>query len=144
MRKNIRCICANDWPYNKNRLRHTWQTLLTVITDSCCSGVMSHFQITKFMGPTWGSPGFCRAQMGPMLAPWTLPSGLSWITWQHGDTICLSVPLPNKAYENDSRRCLIIQNMCCLRIWYIYICLTMVTSQSYHRVAINVLLGKVK
>ena len=32
-------------------------------------------QITKFMGPTWGSPGPCRPQMGPMLAPWTLILG---------------------------------------------------------------------
>ena len=34
-------------------------------------------QIAKFMGPTWGPPGSCRPQMGPMLAPWTLLSGLS-------------------------------------------------------------------
>ena len=33
-------------------------------------------QIAKFMGPTWGPPGSCRPQMGPMLAPWTLLSGL--------------------------------------------------------------------
>ena len=32
-------------------------------------------QITKFMGPTWGPPGSCRPQMGPMLAPWTSLSG---------------------------------------------------------------------
>ena len=32
-------------------------------------------QITKFMGPTWGPPRSCRSLMGPMLAPWTLPSG---------------------------------------------------------------------
>ena len=25
--------------------------------------------------PTWGPPGSCRPQMGPMLAPWTLLSG---------------------------------------------------------------------
>ena len=35
----------------------------------------SDVQITKFMGPTWGPPGSCRPQMGPMLAPWTLLSG---------------------------------------------------------------------
>ena len=29
-------------------------------------------QIAKFMGPTWGPPGSCRLQMGPMSAPWTL------------------------------------------------------------------------
>ena len=34
-------------------------------------------QITKFMGPTWGPTGSCRPQMGPMLAPWTLLSGLA-------------------------------------------------------------------
>ena len=33
-------------------------------------------QIAKFMGPTWGRPGSCRPQMGPMLVPWTLLSGL--------------------------------------------------------------------
>ena len=29
-------------------------------------------QIARFMGPTWGPPGSCRTQMGPMIAPWTL------------------------------------------------------------------------
>ena len=32
-------------------------------------------QIAKFMWPTWGPPGSCRPQMGPMLAPRTLLSG---------------------------------------------------------------------
>ena len=32
-------------------------------------------QIAKFIGPTWGPPGSCRPQMGPMLASWTLLSG---------------------------------------------------------------------
>ena len=32
-------------------------------------------QIAKFMGPTWGPPGSCRPQVGPMLAPWHLLSG---------------------------------------------------------------------
>ena len=37
-------------------------------------------QITKFMEPTWGPPGSCRPQMGPMLAPWTLQlSGMIFI-----------------------------------------------------------------
>ena len=39
-----------------------------------------HSQITKFMGPTWGPPGSCQPQMGPMLAPWILLSGMIWIT----------------------------------------------------------------
>ena len=32
-------------------------------------------QIAKFMGPTWGPPGSCWPQMGPMLVQWTLLSG---------------------------------------------------------------------
>ena len=28
------------------------------------------------MGSTWGPPGSCQLQMGPMLAPWTLLSGI--------------------------------------------------------------------
>ena len=30
------------------------------------------------MGPTWSPPGSCRPQMCPMLAPWTLLSGLCY------------------------------------------------------------------
>ena len=33
-------------------------------------------QVAKFMGPIWGPPGSSRPQMGPMLAPWTLLSGV--------------------------------------------------------------------
>ena len=42
-------------------------------------------QIAKFKGPTWGPPGSCRPQMGPMLAPWTLLSAcwLLSVTCRH-------------------------------------------------------------
>ena len=33
--------------------------------------------IARFMGPTWGPSGADRTQVGPMLAPWTLLSGIS-------------------------------------------------------------------
>ena len=36
-------------------------------------------QIAKFMGPTWGPPGSRRPQMCPMLAPWTLLSGINTV-----------------------------------------------------------------
>ena len=45
-------------------------------------------QIAKFMEITWGPPGSCRPQMGPMLAPWTLLSGVFFIetpTWPRFD-----------------------------------------------------------
>ena len=31
---------------------------------------------SKFMGTAWGPPEFGWPQMGPMLAPWTLLSGI--------------------------------------------------------------------
>ena len=56
-------------------------------------------QIMRFMGPTWGPPGSCRPQMGPMLAPWTLLSGtllcqlmftFIWCQW-NSPTPCQSI-----------------------------------------------------
>ena len=43
----------------------------------CCNGKWVSAQIARFMGPTWGPHGPCRPQMGPMLAPWTLLSGMT-------------------------------------------------------------------
>ena len=37
---------------------------------------MTESQIARFMWPTWGPPGSCRPQVGPMLAPWALLSGM--------------------------------------------------------------------
>ena len=36
--------------------------------------------IARFMGPTWGPSGADRTQVRPMLAPWTLLSGIE--SWQ--------------------------------------------------------------
>ena len=38
-------------------------------------------QIARFMGPTWGSHGVDRTQVGPVLAPWTLLSGWCHHVW---------------------------------------------------------------
>ena len=46
-----------------------------------------HTLIARFMGPTWGLSGADRTQVGPMLATWTLLSGLfhysdvTWASW---------------------------------------------------------------
>ena len=79
------------WPC----ITRSWhQTLLLMILHSQTLVDDSWFfidyvvisQIAKFMGPTWGSPGTCRPQMGPMLAPWTLLSGMSYhqMSWNNG------------------------------------------------------------
>ena len=38
-------------------------------------------QIARFMWPTWGPPVSCRPQVGPVLAPWALLSGLVYTCW---------------------------------------------------------------
>ena len=45
--------------------------------------ITKYTQMTKFMEPTWGPPGSCRPQMGPMSASWTLLSGYSIIKRIH-------------------------------------------------------------
>ena len=37
--------------------------------------------IARFMGPTWGPSGTDRSQVGHILAPWTLLSGLTNMLW---------------------------------------------------------------
>ena len=38
---------------------------------------MQHMSLSaRFVGPTWGTPGSCRPQVGPMLAPWNLLFGV--------------------------------------------------------------------
>ena len=51
-----------------------------------CANTRIHSQITRFIGTTWGPPGSCRPQMGPMLAPRTLLSVL-----RPGSSICLHI-----------------------------------------------------
>ena len=47
--------------------RRCYVCLSRVLIDTtvCC---VKWTQISKFMGPTWGPPGCCRPQMGPMMA----------------------------------------------------------------------------
>ena len=68
-----------------------WKYAKTNILDK--KNVMLN-QIARFMGPTWGLPGSCRPQEGPMLAPWTSLSGLPpfwprvYEQYLSGDSIC--------------------------------------------------------
>ena len=49
-----------------------WHRRLSLLGSS---SVRSQTLIARFMGPTWDPSGAHRAQVGPMLAPWTLLSG---------------------------------------------------------------------
>ena len=53
-----------------------WMPWLFLPTSSHSIDFIGPSLIARFMGPTWGPSGADRTQVGPMLAPWTLPSGL--------------------------------------------------------------------
>ena len=63
-----------EWHINQKFTNKSYRTVrhMTQWSHSCPT------KIAEFMGPTWGPPGSCRPQMGPMLAPWTLLSGYMW------------------------------------------------------------------
>ena len=55
--------------------------------------------IARFMGPTWGPSGANGTQVGPVLAPWTLISGIAFIRKvKHDKTLTLF----KRHRQNDS------------------------------------------
>ena len=52
--------------------------LLAMFLYWACDSFPVPSLIARFMGPSWGPSGADRTQVGPMLAPWTLLSGLVW------------------------------------------------------------------
>ena len=82
-------------------------------------------KIAKFMGPTWDPPGSCRPQMGSMLAPWTLLSGVAGGNAEYLLTRLLSPP---------TRNCIVIWippkcSLCSLTHWgrVTHICVSKLT-----------------
>ena len=64
---------VSDWLHYVIPIREEltlWPILPLLLTGNKLS------LIARFMGPTWGPPGADRTQVGPMLAPWTLLSGV--------------------------------------------------------------------
>ena len=60
-----------------------WLSIICMICVDQMDDIPSHgwdlqksSLIARFMGPTWGPPGANRTQVGPMMAPWSLLSGL--------------------------------------------------------------------
>ena len=60
-----KCSIACSLP--SRHLKHSW--------------LSDNYLIARFMGPTWDPSGADWTQVGPMLAPWTLLSGLSSDEW---------------------------------------------------------------
>ena len=67
--------CRYDNPRCHQR-RQSWHLDNSRVYRCMSHQIFTLTLIAKFMGPTWGPPGSFWPQMGPMLAPWTLLSGL--------------------------------------------------------------------
>ena len=90
-------------------------------------------QIARFMGPTWGPPGSFRSQMGPMLTPCTLLSGMATdelasyischhITSSHGIIDCVQCGiLIFLRVKFSNLQCFCDKEWCDLQI-YLFIC----------------------
>ena len=76
---------------------YTWKDGRYIETLVVICPIIKRPEIAKFMGPTWGPPGSCRPQVGPMLAPWTLLSG----------SLCLHILIKETLLQPPS-----------LRAWY--------------------------
>ena len=63
----------------------------------CClleNGNQLSSLLSRFMGPTWGPSGAERTQVGPMLAPWTLLSGMERLPNNWLQCILRNAPIP--------------------------------------------------
>ena len=87
--------------------------------DSCA--VIS--LIARFMGPTWGPSGADRPHVGPMLAPWTLLSGIvcaafcwRWQMWQNKKKtrLCLwNMVVQSNLYKQKLFQKIYCRVLCC-------------------------------
>ena len=64
----------------------------------CCIWSGMCYLIARFMGPTWGPSGADRTPVGPLLAPWTLLSGVD----NRGDCV-FSVKTPLRMLGQRTR-----------------------------------------
>ena len=75
--------------------------------------ILTH--IAKFIGPTWGPPGSCRPQLGPMLAPWTLLSGKCIYAWSNSNPLLLFAIATRydikSQYSWAPGRCVVVSNV---------------------------------
>ena len=70
--EHVMCILYN---FEQGCLNFPWQWLV-VVPEVVLWQHGGENKIARYMGPTWGPSGADRTQAGPMLAPWTLLSGM--------------------------------------------------------------------
>ena len=91
-------------------VNHTVQILSTMMR---CIFHQFLSLIARFMRPTWGPSGADRTQVGPMLAPWTLLSGISLCNINHLKS-CIVETCIEKDASNPIGWCIYILYCCFL------------------------------
>ena len=84
--QTIQNIAVSWLWYWLETLHNTSPEQLKGITRMCRYQITRDYKITaeakslttRLIGKTWGQPGSCRPQVGPMLASWTLLSGVTF------------------------------------------------------------------
>ena len=69
--------------------------------------------IARFLGPSWGPFGTNRTQVGPMLAPWTLLSGMFYfvINSMSADDQALSIHMQEHWWQTADSICKVLTGM---------------------------------
>ena len=90
------------------------------------------------MGPTWGQPGYCLPQVGPMLAPWTLLSGFVCRTSSTPSTSkSPNVVIVADVLVPDSHQAVCKDNLD-LAVFYMYDHRNAISQYTYRSTALNI------
>ena len=83
--------------------------------DSPTNGCQMTSLIARIMGPTWGPSGADRSQVGPMLAPWSLLSGMPYC--DSDINICRHRPIVVRHHVVEPLRDTACKMLVCVVLW---------------------------
>ena len=86
MSTNDQCTPSSEYIFPNSLYTSKSKSIKPHFRLNCTIVLKGVSLIAKFMGTTWGPSGTNRTQVGPMLAPWTLLSGLQLLK------VWLSIP----------------------------------------------------
>ena len=86
VRTFVRYIKNREWWFCKRNVSPETNdfSLVVSLRYGCQGALMKSARRSRCTGPTWGPPGTCRPQVGPMLAPWNLLSGCVYPIFKWG------------------------------------------------------------
>ena len=76
-------ILVRQAPVPVSDSHSSWYTFISGFSNAMWTPNHRESQKTRFMGPTWGPPRWCRSQVGPMMVPINLPIRVLFDTILH-------------------------------------------------------------